>query len=63
MTNKGKKLEPPLKLNIGFSETVSRVLQTKPKEVEESIERSKMKKPPQDEPPRRPSSKRLKQMP
>lgn len=53
MTNKGKKLEPPLKLDMGFSETLARALQTKPAEVEESIERAKTKKPPQDYP-RRP---------
>ncbi len=54
MTNKGKKLEPPLKLDMGFSETLARALQTKPAEVEESIERSKTKRPPQDATPRRP---------
>lgn len=58
MTNKGKKLEPPLKLNIGFEEALSRFVATNPKEVEESIERSKTKKPPQDTPPRRPASKK-----
>jgi hypothetical protein len=53
MTGK-RKLEPPLKLNLSFDEALSRFVATEPKEVAESIERSKTKKPPQDEPPRRP---------
>ncbi len=53
MTNEGKKLEPPLKLAMSFGEALARAIQTKPSEVEESIERSKTKKPPQA-PPRRP---------
>jgi hypothetical protein len=53
MTNKGKKLEPPLKLNMSFGEILARALQTDPKEVEESIERAKTKKPPETVP-RRP---------
>lgn len=55
MTNKGKKLEPPLKLNMSFGETLARALQTAPQEVEESIDRAKTKKPPQDALPRRPA--------
>ena len=54
MTNKGKKMEPPLKLNMSFEEALGRFARTDPKEVEESIERSKTKKPPQDDPPRQP---------
>jgi hypothetical protein len=46
MTNKGKKLEPPLKLDMSFAEMMVRALQTDPKEVEASIERAKQKKPP-----------------
>lgn len=46
MTNKGKKMEPPLKLDMSFGEALVRALQTSPKEVEESIERAKQKKPP-----------------
>ncbi len=46
MTNEGKKLEPPLKLDMSFGEALARAIQTKPSEVEESIERSKQKKPP-----------------
>lgn len=46
MTNKGKKLEPPLKLDMSFAEMMVRALQTDPKEVETSIERAKEKKPP-----------------
>lgn len=48
MTNEGKKLEPPLKFDMSFGEALARALQTKPSEVEESIERSKQKKPPGD---------------
>jgi hypothetical protein len=54
MTNKGKKMEPPLKLNMSFREALGRFVATDPKEVEDSIARSKAKKPPQDATPRRP---------
>ena len=54
MTNRGKKLEPPLRLNMDFAEALKRFVGTKPAEVDESIERSKMKKPPQDATPQRP---------
>jgi hypothetical protein len=47
-------MEPPLKLDLSFDEALSRFVATEPKEVVESIERSKTKKPPQDVPPRRP---------
>jgi hypothetical protein len=47
-------MEPPLKLDMSFDEALSRFVATKPEEVDESIERSKAKKPPQDKPPRRP---------
>jgi len=53
VTNKGKKLEPPLRLDMSFEEALQRFVATKPGEVDESIERSKTKRPPQDEPPRR----------
>jgi len=53
MTGK-RKLEPPLKLDLSFDEALSRFVATKPKEIVESIERAKTKKPSQDEPPRRP---------
>jgi hypothetical protein len=52
-----KKTEPPLKLDMSFGEFLARALQTDPKEVEESIERAKTKKPPQ-EPQRRPERSR-----
>lgn len=58
MTGEKKKLEPPLKLDMSFGEFLARVLQTKPGEVEESIERAKTKKPPQDAPRRPDGSKR-----
>jgi hypothetical protein len=60
MTNKGKKLEPPLKLNMSFGETLARALQTAPQEVEESIERAKTKKPLGPKPQRRVASPRSK---
>jgi hypothetical protein len=44
MTGK-RKLEPPLKLDLSFDEALSRYVATKPKELVESIERSKTKKP------------------
>jgi hypothetical protein len=49
MTDKGRKLEPPLKLDMNFGEALSRFVATKPAEVEESIARSKTKKPPDPE--------------
>lgn len=57
MTNKGKKMEPPLKLEMSFEEALARAVQTKPSEVEASVERSKQRKPPEIAP-RRPKSKR-----
>jgi hypothetical protein len=45
MNPRGKKLEPKLKLNMPFDEALRRFVQTKPKEVEKSIERAKQKKP------------------
>lgn len=48
MTNKGKKLEPPLKLDMSFEEALSRFAATDPKQVEASIDRSKTKRPPED---------------
>jgi hypothetical protein len=53
MTNKGKKLEPPLKLDMNFGEALARFVATKPEQVDESIKRSKTKKPPGDESPGR----------
>jgi hypothetical protein len=44
MNAKGKKLEPKLKLDMPFGEALERYAQTKSKEVERSIERSKQKK-------------------
>ncbi|WP_374309151.1 hypothetical protein [Methylocella sp.] len=57
MTNKGKKLEPPLKLDMDFGEALERFTGVDPREVAESVERSKQKKPPENEPPRRPERK------
>lgn len=51
-----KKMEPPLKLDMGFGEFLARAVQTDPKEVDESIQRAKTKKPSQDATPRRPAS-------
>lgn len=44
MNPSGKKLEPKLGLDMPFSELVQRLVQTKPKEVERSIEKAKQKK-------------------
>lgn len=54
---KGTKLEPPLKLDMGFAEALGRFVAAKPEEVDESIERSKAKKPSRDDSPRRPKTK------
>ncbi|MEQ1867899.1 MAG: hypothetical protein ABL996_25045 [Micropepsaceae bacterium] len=43
MNDKGRKLEPKLKLDMPFDEALRRFAQTKPKEVEKSIERGKQK--------------------
>ena len=51
MTDQKRKLEPPLKLDLDFGQALERFLQTDPKEVDESIERSKSKKPPGAETP------------
>ena len=45
----GRKMEPPLKLDMDFGEALTRFTKTKPGEVAESVERSKTKKPPGDE--------------
>ena len=58
MTDKGRKLEPPLRLDMGFGEAMSRFVASKPNEVAESIERSKTKKPPGVSPGGPPSSGR-----
>lgn len=46
-----RKTEPPLFLDMGFDEALGRFTRTKPAEVEESIARSKTKKPPGDDAP------------
>lgn len=46
MSDKGRKLEPPLHLEMDFGEAFERFAKVKPKEVAESIERSKKKRPP-----------------
>jgi hypothetical protein len=46
MNAKGKKLEPKLKIDMPFAEALERFVQTKPKEVERSIEKAKQKKRP-----------------
>lgn len=55
---KGDKLEPKLALDMDFAEALERFAQTKPEEVEESIERAKQKRPPGNDPPRRPARKK-----
>jgi hypothetical protein len=54
VTNKGRKLDPPLRLDMPFEEAMERFVATKSSEVDESIERSRTKRPPQDDAPRRP---------
>lgn len=54
MTNKGKKLEPPLRLDMSFDEALRRFAATDPNEVDVLIARSKTKQPPQDGTSRRP---------
>jgi hypothetical protein len=44
MNPPGKKLEPKLGLDMPFAELVERLMQTDPKEVEESVEKSKQPK-------------------
>ncbi len=58
MTDEKRKHEPPLNLDMDFGEALTRFLQTDPQEVQESIERSKQKKPPGDKVARKPSRKR-----
>lgn len=53
MSEKGKKQEPPLHLDLDFGEALERFARVKPEEVRESIERSKQKKPPEEDPERR----------
>lgn len=48
MTDEKKTVEPPLFLDMDFGEALSRFARTKPKEVQESIERAKQKKKPGD---------------
>lgn len=49
-----RKLEPPLRLEMDFGEALSRFVTTKPEEIEASIVRAKTKRPPGNDPPRRP---------
>jgi len=53
MNPRGKKLEPKLKLDMPFDEALRRFVQTKPKEVERSVEKAKQKKPSPKQPPRK----------
>jgi hypothetical protein len=55
---KGAKLDPPLRLDMSFEESLERFTATKPKEVDESIERSKKKGPESEVPPTRPPRKK-----
>jgi hypothetical protein len=43
MNPRGKKLEPKLGLDMPFAELVERLMQTDPKEVDESVEKAKQK--------------------
>ncbi len=44
MTDKKRKLEPKLHIDMEFSEALSRFAQTNPNEVEQRMERAKQKK-------------------
>lgn len=45
MNPRGKKLEPKLGIYMPFAELVERLMQTDPKEVEESVEKAKQPTP------------------
>ncbi len=45
-----RKNEPPLSLELDFFEALTRFAETDPAEVEESVERAKQKKPPEEGP-------------
>lgn len=53
MTDEKRKTEPPLFLDLDFEEALSRFTRVKPEEVQESVDRAKQKKPPEDKPTRR----------
>ena len=55
---RGAKLDPPLKLDIDFSESLERFIATRPEEVDESIERSKKRGPEPEVHPARPPRKK-----
>lgn len=55
---RGTKLDPPLKLDMSFAESLERFIATKPEEVDESIDRSKKKGPEQEADPARPPRKK-----
>jgi hypothetical protein len=48
MTEERKTQEPPLFLDMGFDEVLTRFMRTKPNEVQESVDRAKQKKKPGD---------------
>ncbi|WP_156633938.1 hypothetical protein [Methylobacterium sp. Leaf113] len=54
MTGDDRKTEPPFGLDMDFGEALERFIATKPREIEEGVERSKQKKPPGGDAPRRP---------
>jgi hypothetical protein len=45
MNPRGKKLEPKLGIDMPFGELLSRLVRTKPEEVDRSIAKAKQKKP------------------
>lgn len=55
MTGTGDKQEPPLPIDMDFSEALERFARTKPAEVAAGIERANTKKPPGEKLPRRPA--------
>ena len=57
MTDEKRQTEPPLYLNMDFGEALARFIRTDPKQVADSIVRSKQKKKPGDNAARRSSAK------
>ncbi|TXN21540.1 hypothetical protein [Methylobacterium sp. WL9] len=55
MNGGDRKTEPPFGLDMDFGEALEKFIATRPSEVEESVDRSKTKKPPGDQVPRRPA--------
>lgn len=51
MTDKDRKREAPLHLDMDFGEALERFARTDPKEARDLMDRGKKQKPPEDKPP------------